>query len=143
MMLFLCPMFSWMQHRLAASLAVLLGALLLAPIPAQANDPLDADEIRRLVIGKRIYLATPLGGEIPMNYQTNGRVDASGEAVGLGRFLAPKDNGRWWISGNRLCQQWQVWYEGQRMCFTLSRVNGNTLRWQRDNGDKGLARIGN
>lgn len=138
----LCAAQSHILRRLAG-LSVVFGALLFAVPPAHANELLDAGEIRRLVIGKRIYLATPLGGEIPMNYQTNGRVDASGEAVGLGRFLAPKDNGRWWISGNRLCQQWQVWYEGQQICFTLSRVNANTLRWQRDNGDKGLARIGN
>jgi hypothetical protein len=29
------------------------------------------------------------------------------------------------------------------MCFTLTDLGGDRLRWNQDNGDTGLARIGN
>lgn len=102
-----------------------------------------AEDIRNKISGKRIYLAAPLGGEFPLFYQRDGRVDGSGEALGLGRWIRPTDSGRWWISGNRLCQQWQTWYDGRRMCFQLIYLGQNRLRWNQDNGDTGLARIGN
>ncbi len=73
----------------------------------------------------------------------DGRVDGTGEAVGLGRLARPTDSGRWWISGNRLCQRWQTWYNGQQMCFQLVSLGGDRLRWTQDNGDTGIARIGN
>jgi hypothetical protein len=118
----------------------LLAASLIA---AHANTELDGDTIRKKVTGKRIYLATPLGGEFPLFYQAGGRVDGSGEAVGLGRWVRPTDSGRWWVSGDRLCQRWQTWYDGRTMCFKLTYIGENRLRWVQDNGDSGLARIGN
>jgi hypothetical protein len=109
---------------------------------AQAQSrPLSGEEIRTLVTDQRIYLATPLGGELPMNYRASGLVDAKGEAIGLGRFFKPNDKGRWWVSGNRLCQQWESWYSGEEICFTLARKGADGLIWVRDNGEKGLARI--
>lgn len=132
--------------------AAAIGALSLVTlpaIPAQANEgslsartTLSGDEIRRLVTGKRIYLATPLGGEIPLYYAPDGTVDGSGEAVGLGRWLKPTDRGRWSVDGNRLCQQWQTWYNGERMCFTLTSAGEGRVRWVRDNGESGVARLG-
>ncbi len=119
-----------------------LGLCALLAEPGQARE-LDADDIRELVTGRRIYLATPLGGEFPLYYRRDGRVDGSGEALGLGRFIRPTDTGRWWISGNRLCQQWQTWYDGRRMCFRLTDLGNNRVRWLQDNGDSGVARIGN
>ena len=102
-----------------------------------------ADDIRSRISGKRIYLAAPLGGEFPLFYRQDGRVDGTGEALGIGRWVRPTDSGRWWISGNRLCQQWQSWYDGKRMCFQLIDLGQNRLRWNQDNGDTGVARIGN
>jgi hypothetical protein len=124
----------------AAILAGLLSTGLSAP-GAAAREQLRGEEIRQLVANNRIYLATPLGGELPMNYRAGGDVDASGEAIGLGRFFRPKDQGRWWISGDTLCQQWQNWYDGQRICFRLERVGANQLIWTRDNGERGKARF--
>jgi hypothetical protein len=111
-------------------------------LQAQAS-ALSGDDIRKKVTGKRIYLATPLGGEFPLFYQRGGRVDGSGEASGLGRWARPTDSGRWWVAGDRLCQRWETWYEGKTMCFTLTFMGGDRLRWVQDNGDTGLARIGN
>jgi hypothetical protein len=118
-------------------------ASLLAVAPAIAHaDLMTGPEIREAVAGKRIFLATPLGGEFPLFYATNGRVDGSGEAVGLGRWLKPTDSGRWWVDGNRLCQQWQSWYDGKSFCFTLRGAGPNRLAWTRDDGYSGVARVG-
>jgi hypothetical protein len=126
-------------RRLISAFALLLPA---SQAFASAGE-MNADEIRERVTGKRIFLATPFGGEFPLFYRRDGRVDGTGEALGLGRFIRPTDSGRWWISGNRLCQQWQTWYDGQSMCFRLTDLGGNRLRWNQDNGDTGVARIGN
>jgi hypothetical protein len=124
-------------HAAAFFVAVMMGAS-----PAMANQ-LDDEAIKARVTGKRIYLAAPMGGEFPLFYRPDGYVDGSGEAVGLGRLARPKDNGRWWVKSDRLCQKWQTWYEGKAMCFTLTDLGGSKLRWVQDNGDTGIARIGN
>ncbi|MBX9908673.1 MAG: hypothetical protein K2Z25_08160 [Beijerinckiaceae bacterium] len=110
---------------------------------AFANTPVEGDAIKQLVSGKRIYLAAPIGGEFPLFYRPDGQVDGSGEAIGLGRFLKPKDKGRWWVRGNNLCQKWETWYDGKTICFTLTDLGGSKVKWVQDNGDTGVARIGN
>lgn len=124
------------------AILVLAATMVAASVPASA-ERLSGPEIKRAVEGKRIWLATPPWGEFPLNYRRGGVVDGSGEALGLGRVMAPTDRGRWWVDGNRLCQRWTEWYEGQTFCFTLARAGGNNLRWVRDDGFSGTARIGN
>jgi hypothetical protein len=123
------------------SLILASTALALLGSQVQARELAESD-IREKISGKRIFLAVPLGGEFPLFYRKDGRVDGTGEAVGLGRLARPTDSGRWWVNGNRLCQQWQTWYDGKRMCFQLIHLGGNRLRWNQDNGETGLARIG-
>lgn len=130
-----------MERHLGKRAAPGMLALALIGGTAAASEPLPGEEIRRLVTNGRVLLATPLGGEIPMNYRAGGRVDASGEAIGLGRFFQPNDEGRWWIAGNQLCQQWRSWYKGETICFTLARAGGDGFVWRRDNGETGRARI--
>lgn len=114
---------------------------LTAPAAADAP-PLSGSALDRAVSGRTIYLATPLGGEFPMNYYKDGRLDAQGEASGLGRFVKPQDSGRWWVDGGRLCQKWTTWYDGRTFCFVLRPVDGKRLAWERDDGLSGMARIG-
>jgi hypothetical protein len=134
-----------MNASLLGLSAVVLTAGLAASLPASANpsrgELLSGAEIRELVLRNRVFLATPLGGEFPINYRASGQVDGSGEAIGLGRFVQPKDKGRWWISGNSLCQQWESWYDGKRICFTIERVGAKAIIWRQDNGDVGRARL--
>jgi hypothetical protein len=106
-----------------------------------AGRPLAGSELRKTIAGKRVYLATPLGGEFPLFYRADGRVDGSGEAVGLGRFLKPSDSGRWWVDGARLCQQWQTWYSGKVFCFTVTGRGPGRIGWVRDDGAEGTARL--
>lgn len=129
------------SKRLAAGLLAALVAAT-AAVPAASAAQMSGSEIEQTIRGKRIYLQTPLGGEFPLYYQRNGVVDGSGEALGLGRFMAPKDQGKWWIADNRLCQQWQEWYDGKPHCFVLSRASETSLYWTRDDGLEGEARIG-
>ncbi len=121
-----------------AALALLMGA----NAASASSDRFGEDDIKNRIIGRRIYLATPFGGEFPLNYRRDGQVDGSGEALGLGRFIKPNDNGRWWIKADRLCQQFSTWYDGVAMCFDLYETGGNRLKWVRNDGESGTARIG-
>jgi hypothetical protein len=100
-------------------------------------------DLKSLFSGKRVYLAVPLGGEIPLHYRSNGVVEGSGEAAGLGKYMTPKDRGRWWVSGSRVCQKWQEWYDGKTFCFKVWKLSSAKIRWLRDDGKQGVARIGN
>lgn len=119
---------------------VLLAASIAVPGSASA-EALSGDALKSFVSGKRIYIAVPLGGEIPLNYRPGGRVDGTGEAVGLGKYMTPKDSGRWWVSGSRLCQKWREWYKGRTFCFTVTKLSDSSIRWVRDDGKSGVARV--
>jgi hypothetical protein len=127
-----------MRHLSAAVAAIAI----VAPTTAMA-DNLKANDIRSDIIGRTIYLSTPLGGELPLSYHTSGEVEGSGQAIGLGRFFKPTDTGKWWINSDRLCQKFKTWYDGSPMCFELERAGADKVKWTRDNGETGVARIGN
>lgn len=120
---------------------VLAGMAILAASAASASEKLSGDELKRTVSGKGIYLATPFGGEFPLNYRANGVVDGSGKAVGLGKYMQPTDSGTWWVDGERLCQKWKSWYDGKQFCFTVTSNGEKSIGWKRDDGLSGTARI--
>ena len=122
-------------------LALLLSLAASSVACADTRQPLKGSALDRAVSGRTIYLATPFGGEFPMNYHSDGRIDAQGEASGLGRFVRPNDTGRWWVAGEKLCQKWSNWYEGRTFCFVLHRVDEARLAWERDDGLSGIARV--
>ncbi|WP_422370029.1 hypothetical protein [Hoeflea sp.] len=111
-----------------------------APVTAAAEQ-LSGSELKNFVVGKRVYLATPFGGEFPLNYKPSGAVTGDGSALGLGKFMAPKETGRWWVRGDRLCQQWPTWYDGKPSCFRIQKTGDRTLNWERQDGRSGKARI--
>lgn len=127
-----------MKHALM--IAIVSAAALQAP--AVLASPLSEDDIKRHIVGHRIHLAAPFGGEFPLNYRRSGVVDGNGDALGLGRFVKPADSGRWWVRGGKLCQQFKTWYSGSVLCFDLAWTGERRLQWVRDNGDTGTARIG-
>ncbi len=116
------------------------AAIAMMLLPAHA-ETMDGEQIVDAVKDRRIYLKVPFGGEFPLYYQRNGQVTGDGEALGLGRFMAPRETGTWFVRGNRLCQQFPTWYDGAVSCFTLRRTGETTLRWRRDDGYSGRARI--
>lgn len=130
-----------MAWRFSLGLAVLMAGMGSA-LSNEGGVSLRGDALKEAVSGKRIYLSVPLGGELPLFYRPDGRVDGTGEAAGLGRFLKPTDSGRWWVEGERLCQQWETWYKGRVFCFTVKKLPENRISWARDDGESGIARIG-
>lgn len=129
------------MNRFTLSCATALALATIAYPAAASAEPVNGNDIKQLVAGKRIYLATPFGGEFPLNYKPSGVVTGDGTALGLGRFLAPKESGRWWVRGANLCQQWPTWYDGKPSCFKLIKTGERSLRWVRDDGRSGKARI--
>ncbi len=121
--------------------AATAGAILGLSVSVANAEVLTGEMLRKLVTGKTIYLAAPLGGEFPLKYRPDGSVSGDGNAVGLGRFFAARETGRWFMSGNNLCQQFPTWYSGQRLCFTVRKLDDRRIRWTRDNGESGVARV--
>lgn len=126
--------------KIAGALFV-IGSLLFAS-PEAYGATLSGDQIRDRIVNRTIYLRIPTGGEFPLQYRSNGQVTGDGTKVGLARFFAPKETGKWWIDGNRMCQQFPTWYRGRTFCFTLQDVGSvNRLGWTRDDGRSGVARV--
>ncbi len=49
------------------------------------------------------------------------------------------DAGKWWISQQKLCLQWQSWLDAKPHCFLVEPVSGPVLRWRADTGEEGIA----
>ncbi|HUV32444.1 MAG TPA: hypothetical protein VMW31_02645 [Devosiaceae bacterium] len=106
--------------------------------PAQ----LAGDELRHAVSGKTVYLNIS-GFELPINYAANGRMSGkmSTVAASFARGDGAQDRGKWWVANDQLCQQWTSWMNGKAYCYRLTR-DGATVRWVRNDGRSGTARIG-
>jgi hypothetical protein len=120
-----------------------LIALLMAAAPftlAQAEQ-LTGEDLQKAVAGKTVYLYTPLG-EVPIRYTANGKVHGRTELALLDGESTAVDHGRWWVSDKKLCVQWHNWMEGRAHCFTMHRVSPTVVRWHREDGKSGTARLG-
>jgi len=104
-------------------------------------DLLQGEEIENTIGGKRVNLEVRFGIEFPMYYKADGRVTGDGSGTGLGKYFAPKETGSWWVSGDRICQQFPTWYEGRQLCFQLRKTGPDQLEWIREDGRSGVARI--
>ena len=123
-------------------LKVLCGAAIIAVAcqsPVLANK-LSGNEINSLISGKKVLLQTSWGS-FPLRYATSRRVTGDGTALGLARFFAPKETGKWWVKSDRLCQKFPTWYRGKTFCFSLEKAGAKKLRWRRDDGYSGTALI--
>lgn len=120
---------------------VLIGTIVLTSTSGLAEQ-LSGSALENFVSGKRVHLKIPLGGEFPLQYRTNGQVTGDGTKTGLGKYFAPKETGKWFVEGEKLCQQFPTWYKGKLSCFTIERTGSTTLNWVRDDGYSGKARIG-
>ena len=109
--------------------------------PVVEATSLTEDELREAITGKTIYLNVS-GFELPILYKTNGRMTGSMGAVAatFSRGDGSRDNGRWWIEANKLCQRWTSWMDGQIYCYEITR-QGNVINWLRNDGVSGTARI--
>jgi hypothetical protein len=124
--------------------AFVVAAGLLLPATGTLAEPvtLAGDELRQAISGKTVYLNIS-GFELPIRYAANGRM--SGKmgtvAASFSRGDGAQDRGKWWVTGDQLCQQWTSWMNGKSYCYKLTR-NGSTVHWARNDGRSGTARIG-
>lgn len=109
--------------------------------PAKAGE-LDGSQIKSMISGQRVLLATSWGFEFPLVYRSGGSVTGDGTGTRLAEFFAPKETGKWWIRGNQMCQQFPTWYKGRTFCFSIQPINSNKFIWKRDDGRSGTARLG-
>lgn len=120
--------------------------LMLAGAAHASNEPvlLTGKDLRNALVGKTIYLQTPIGAEIPIKYQANGTMTgvSSAHLAALAGEPVNADTGRWWVRRAELCQQWSKWSQGRAHCYKL-RASGKTVQWSRNDGETGTARLGN
>ena len=123
---------------------ILVAAALSAPATAAVADSvsLAGDELRQAVTGKTVYLNIS-GFELPIKYAANGRMTGkmSTVAASFSRGDGSSDSGKWWVADDQLCQKWSSWMESKQYCYKLTR-NGNAVRWVRNDGRSGTARLG-
>ena len=116
-----------------------VAALMAMTVAGQAADTVSGEALRGMVSGKTVHVSTA-DGTVPISFRVDGTM--SGRAQGLASYaMAASDRGRWWISGNRLCQQWAQWFHNETHCFEMRR-DGAKLFWT-GGGRSGTAMIAN
>ncbi|MGX5668385.1 hypothetical protein ACWKW9_20690 [Rhizobium daejeonense] len=126
---------------MSAAMRMLLVSLLILQIGAAQAEDLNGREIKTLIEGKTVRLNTSLGLQLPLRYRSNGVVAGNISSFSMARMFAPKEEGRWWVNANRLCQKWPTWYDGRTFCFSIRGAGKNRITWVRDDGAKGSAII--
>lgn len=108
-----------------------------------AETSLSGDTLRQAVSGKTVFLKIS-GFELPIQYFPRGTMRGSmgTVAAALSRGDGSSDSGKWWVAEDQLCQKWTSWMDGRTYCYRLSQ-SGNSVRWVRNDGRSGTARIGN
>ena len=128
------------QTRLAGATAI--ACLLMSALTTSAatqSPPLSGDSVREIVLSSTIHLHTPIGTTVPILHKKDGTV--TGKAGAVSWFLgASRDKGRWWMTGNKLCHQWKVWFKGKSNCMVIRR-RGTKFTWHQDDGENGVVSI--
>ncbi|MEZ5829221.1 MAG: hypothetical protein R3D30_02060 [Hyphomicrobiales bacterium] len=125
--------------------ALLMAAGLVLPATvALGSEPtsLAGDELRAAISGKTVYLNVS-GFELPIRYAANGRMTGKmgTVAASFSRGDGSSDSGKWWVENDQLCQKWTSWMDGKQYCYKLTQ-QGASVRWVRNDGRSGTARIG-
>ena len=81
------------------------------------NTSFSADELRRAVAGKTVYLDVS-GFELPIRYLDNGRMSGTMGTVAATLSIGDpvSDNGVWSIEANYLCRRWTSWLDSKTYC---------------------------
>ncbi len=111
------------------------------PLAVAHAEELTGPALHEAVAGKTVYIKTPMG-EVPIRYAAGGALSARTELALLDGESTTSDRGRWWVSDRKLCIQWHNWMGGRPHCFTMHRISPTTVRWRRDDGKSGIARLG-
>jgi len=127
--------------KTALTIAAIAAALIFGAVYASAATTLSGEALRSAISNKTVFLKIS-GFELPIQYSSRGTMKGSMGTVAAAFVTGDgsSDRGRWWVAGNQLCQKWSSWMEGQTYCYTLRR-NGAQVRWVRNDGRSGTARI--
>lgn len=101
---------------------------------------LSDSDLRKAIAGRTVMLSTPIGS-LPINYRRNGTMFGAVSILLSNYTGSKKDTGRWWVSGNQLCQKWSKWLDGQSFCYTMRKVGSTKVVWNRNDGRSGTATI--
>ena len=107
-----------------------------------AAEELEGPEIKKLIAGETVRLNTPFGIALPLRYRTDGVVVGDVSGISAASMFAPKEEGRWWVDDDSLCQKWPTWYKGRQFCFKITSLGEGRISWLRNDGTSGTARIG-
>lgn len=107
-----------------------------------AGEELSGPEIETLIAGETVRLNTPLGISLPLFYREDGVVLGDISGFSAASMLAPREEGRWWVESNSMCQKWPTWYDGRQFCFKIRATGQGKIAWVRDDGASGTARVG-
>lgn len=119
---------------------IAIGCILVATAASAEPVRLSDQAIKDTVSGSILHIDTPLGTKLPVRYSEDGQVTGRAGGMVANYLGARADNGRWWVSKNRLCHKWQRWFEGKLQCLRLRKA-GRRLLWRRDDGKTGTATI--
>lgn len=130
-----------MSRQRILLIAALAGFTMTTSTAAISGD-LNGPAVRKAIAGKTVYLSAS-GIVLPIAYHGNGTMSGRLKisTASLIGNAPTQDTGRWWISGDRLCQQWNRWQDRKSYCYELSR-QGQKVDWVRDDGRRGTARLG-
>lgn len=119
---------------------VAIVALGLAATHASAETiSLSGTVLSQLVGGRTVNIDTPVGTQLPINYRADGTL--TGSAGSLAFYLgSARDTGRWWIKGDKVCQKWKHWFDGDITCLRI-RHQGRRVYWQSDDGKSGTGTL--
>jgi hypothetical protein len=115
------------------------GCLCAATVAHAESVSLSGQEIRDLIAGATVEIDTQLGTKLPVSYSADGQL--SGQAPDLASYLgSASDSGQWWIASDKLCHQWNHWFESEPQCLRLWK-RGQTIHWLNQDGNSGTATI--
>ena len=121
-------------------LVMLVLTIAAVSMPAIAEPvSLNGEALRQLASDNTVFLQSPYG-TLPVSFKSDGTL--SGKATGsLAAFLgSTSDRGRWSVKGDRICQKFFKWFDGEMHCLHV-RQEGRRILWRRDDGLSGTATI--
>lgn len=97
--------------------------LVTAFVGSAAAAPMNADEIKASMIGKKLNWKSKDG-----KFKGNNFYAADGTATVTGNFKATqKDTGRWTANGTNFCTTWSVLRGGKEACGNWTKVSATTF----------------
>lgn len=128
-----------MTVKIAAFVAICFAS---AGAAGAASAALSGSVLRNAVSNKTVVLKIS-GFELPIRYSSRGTMTGrmSTFAAAFSGSKSVSDHGKWWVDGQKLCQKWFSWMDGATYCYALSEQGRNKVRWVRNDGRSGTARI--